>query len=82
MISALFPTLLTKTLCWEAAHSGEWDTTYIHRHASGQEADAHLYIPESSNWDIARTASFSQQEQAFLGQSYFPYTIVGFNWGG
>lgn len=51
----------------------------MHRHARGQEAGAHLYIPESSNWDIARMASFCQQEQALLGQSYFPYSIAGFN---
>lgn len=41
---------------------------------------AHLYVPESSNMDIARTSSFGQKEQAFLGQCYFSYTIVSFNW--
>lgn len=49
------------------------------RHARGEEVDAHLYIPESSNWDIARTASLGQQEQPLLRQSYLPHTIVGFN---
>lgn len=40
---------------------------------------AHLYVPESSNMDIARTSSFGQKEQALLGQCYFSYTIVSFN---
>lgn len=41
--------------------------------------DTHLYVPESSNLDIARTSSFGQKEQALLGQSYFSYTVVSFN---
>ena len=82
LTSEVFPILLTETFERHIFLQNGTRAISIGMQENKKLLDAHLYIPESSNLDIARTSSFSQKEQALLGQSYFSYTIVSFNWAG